>query len=126
MSDWVQRYYDDVDHMRMDEFLAWHTPDVRVRFANHPEAAGHEQVRGAIGHFWEAIGGLKHDITHVWEQSDGTAVVEANIDYTRKDEHVVTIPCTTILHRAGEKIDSVRIYMDGTPIFAPLAESAAR
>jgi ketosteroid isomerase-like protein len=125
MSDWIDAYYDDVDHQRMDEFLAWHTDDVRVRFANNPEATGHEQVRGAIGHFWEMIGGLKHNITGTWEQPDRTAVVRADIDYTRLDGNVVTVPCVTILHREGEKIDAVQIFMDPAPIFAPLEETVA-
>lgn len=120
MSDWIRDYYDDVDNMRMDEFIAWHSSDVRVRFGNNPEAQGHEQVRGAIGHFWDEIEGLRHNIVHSWEVDD-TAVVEALIDYTRKDGQVVTIPCTTMLHRAGDEVDSVRIYMDAAPIFAPSA-----
>lgn len=119
--DWVTRYYDDVDHMRMEEFLAWHTPDVTVRFANNPRAQGHDQVRGAIGHFWEMIGGLRHNIVQVWEESDGTAVVEADIDYTRLDGTVVTTPCVTLLHRAGGGVDSVKIFVDVAPIFAPAA-----
>lgn len=133
-TDWVHRYYDDVDHMRMEEFLAWHAPDVVVRFANNPPAHGPEQVRGAIGHFWEMIGGLKHGIVHVWDTGDGTTVVEADIDYTRTDGRVVTTPCVTLLHRSdggGEQgrvdpvqidsvqIDSVRIFVDLAPVFAP-------
>ena len=125
MSDWVQRYFDDVDSMQMEPFLAWHTPEIRVRFANNPEAVGQEQVRSAIGQFWDAIGGLKHNIVNVWETPDHSAVVESMIDYTRKDGRVVTIPCTTILHRDGDKVDSLRIYLDGTPIFAPADTLAA-
>lgn len=125
MSDWVHAYYDDVDNQRMDEFIDWHSDDVRVRFGNNPEARGHDQVRGAIGHFWESIGGLKHNIAGVWEDPDGTTVVKADIDYTRLDGNVVTIPCATILHRTGEKIDTVQIFMDGAPIFAPLEDVVA-
>lgn len=124
MSDWVHRYYDDVDHMRLPEFLAWHSADVTVQFANNPEARGQEQVAGAIGHFWEMIGGLKHNIVNVWEHVDGTTAVEANIDYTRQDGRVVTTPCVTLLHRAeavsdDASIDAVRIFVDLAPVFAP-------
>ena len=122
-TDWVSAYYDDVDHMRMEEFLAWHTADVTVRFGNNPPAHGTAEIRGAIGHFWEMIGGLKHNLANVWHTADGTAVVEADIDYTRKDGAVVTTPCVTLLHRAGDaepvRIDHVRIFIDVTPVFAP-------
>lgn len=119
--DWVHRYYDDVDHMRMDEFLAWHSPDVTVQFANNPPAKGVDQVRDAIGHFWEVIGGLKHTIVNVWDTADGTSVVESTIDYTRKDGRVVVTPCVTLLHRPEPEaeIDGVRIFVDVSPVFAP-------
>ncbi len=122
--EWVTRYYDDVDHMRMDEFIAWHAPDVTVQFANNPQARGHDQVRGAIGHFWEMIGGLKHNFVNVWEEPDGTAVVEAEIDYTRLDGDVVTTPCVTLLHRGDAGIDSVKIFIDVAPVFGPAASGA--
>ena len=128
MNGWVRRYYDDVDNMRLEEFLAWHTPDVMVQFGNNPQARGQEQVAGAIGHFWEIIGGLRHNIVNVWETDDGTAVVEALIDYTRLDGGVVTTPCVTLLHRvdpgADGGIDSVRIFIDLAPVFAPASAAA--
>jgi SnoaL-like domain len=122
---WVTRYYDDVDNMRMQEFLAWHTPDVTVQFANNPHAHGSTDVSGAIGHFWQVIGGLKHNLLHVWEVADGTTVVEAAIDYTRLDGAVVTTPCVTLLHRVEAGIDSVRIFLDLAPVFAPADAAVA-
>jgi 2-keto-4-pentenoate hydratase/2-oxohepta-3-ene-1,7-dioic acid hydratase in catechol pathway/ketosteroid isomerase-like protein len=115
---WLREYYADVDGMRMDAYLAHHTDDVVVRFANNPEAHGKEQVRAGIGHFWELIDGLRHEFVNVFEDGD-TTIAEALIDYTRKDGQVVTIPCTTLLHRRGELVDSVRVYLDVAPIFAP-------
>jgi hypothetical protein len=128
MSDWVHRYYDDVDNMRLDQYLAWHTPDVTVQFGNHPAARGLEQVGVAIGHFWQLIGGLRHHTVNLWDTGDGTTVVEALIDYTRLDGDVVTTPCVTLLHRADDAVeggvDSVRIFIDLTPVLAPAAAGA--
>jgi hypothetical protein len=119
MSDtWLRDYYDDVDHMRLEEFLAWHTDDVQVQFGNNPTAKGKDEVRFAIGHFWEMIGGLKHHFVTV-VQDGPTTVLEANIDYQRKDGQMVTVPCATLLHRQGEKVDQVKIFADLTPVFAP-------
>lgn len=117
---WVRRYYDDVDHMRIDEYMAWHTPDVTVQFGNNPPAHGTAEVRGAISHFWEIIGGLRHHFVNVWDTGDGTTVLEARIDYTRLDGRVVTTPCVTLLHRDTDgQVDSVRIHIDLAPVFAP-------
>ena len=64
MSDWINDYYDDVDHMRLDDWLARHTDDVVVKFGNNPPSRGKEEVGGNIGYFWTLIGGLKHNFVN--------------------------------------------------------------
>lgn len=118
MGDWLRDYYDDVDNMRMPEYINHHTDDVVVKFANNPPAVGKAEVEQSLGHFWEMIAGLKHNFVNVYTDGD-TTVLEADIDYGRKDGGHVTVPCTTILHRQGELVDQVRIYLDLAPVFAP-------
>ena len=91
MSDWINDYYDDVDHMRLDDWLARHTDDVVVKFGNNPPSRGKEEVGGNIGYFWTLIGGLKHNFVNTFEV-DGTTICELAVDYTRKDGSHVTVP----------------------------------
>ncbi len=120
MADWLKDYYDDVDNMRMAPYIGHHTDDVVVKFANNPPAVGKEAVEHNIGHFWGMIAGLKHNFINVFNDGD-TTILEADIDYARKDGQQVTVPCTTILHRRGELVDQCRIYIDLAPLFAPAA-----
>jgi ketosteroid isomerase-like protein len=124
MSDWVHPYYDDVDNMRLAEFVAWHAPDVTVQFANHPRPRGHDPDARSHRPLLGDDRRLKHNISNVWDTGDGTTVVEADIDYTRLDGKVVVTPCVTLLHRVEQGIDSVRIFVDLAPVFAP-AEAPA-
>jgi hypothetical protein len=117
MSDWIREYYDDVDNMRLDEWIARHSPDVVVKFGNNPPAHGKEEVAGNIGYFWSLIGGLKHNFVNTWEV-DGTTILELDVDYLRKDGTTVTVPCTSFLHRAGDLVDELRVYIDVAPVFA--------
>ena len=117
MSDWTRDYFDDVDNMRLDAYIARHSDDVVVRFGNNPPAHGKAEVAGNIGHFWSMINGLRHTFVNSWEV-DGTAIVEADIDYVRKDGATVNVPCTTILHRSDQLVDHVRVYIDLAPVFA--------
>ena len=117
MSNWTRDYFDDVDNMRLDEWIARHSDDIVVRFGNNPPAHGKAEVAGNIGHFWSLIGGLKHTLVNTWEV-DETAIVEADIDYLRKDGATVKVPCISILHRAGDLVDDVRVYIDLAPVFA--------
>lgn len=114
---WVHDYYHTVDTMNMDAYLAYHTDDVRLRFANNPTAEGKAAVAGGLHHLWEALSSLKHDFTEIWEV-DNVAIVEANITYVRKDGHTVVLPCVTVLRRQGDLVDDVRINMDLSPLFA--------
>lgn len=118
VPDWVRAYYDDVDNMRLDEWVARHTDDVVVQFGNNPPAHGKEEIAQSIGSFWSLIAGLKHTFLNAWEV-DETTILEVSVDYTRTDGAVVTVPCVSILHRSGELVDSLRFYIDLAPVFAP-------
>jgi ketosteroid isomerase-like protein len=120
MDTWLRDYYDDVDNMRLQEFVDRHTDDVVVQFGNNPPAVGKEQVAEAIGAFWEMIGGLRHRVVNEFADGD-TTILEATIDYTRKDGAVVTVPSTSILHRRDGLVDQLRVYLDLGPVFAPPA-----
>ena len=120
MSDWFRAYFDDVDNMRLDAWVARHSDDVVVQFGNNPPAQGKEQVAQNIGQFWSMIGGLKHEFVNTWEVG-GTTILESHVDYTRTDGSHVTVPVTSILHRKGELVDALRVYADLAPVFAPSA-----
>ncbi|HEU0247355.1 MAG TPA: nuclear transport factor 2 family protein [Gaiellaceae bacterium] len=118
MSDWIHAYFDDVDHMRLDDWVARHSDDVVVQFGNNPPAHGKAEIAESVGQFWSMIGGLKHDFVNRWEV-DGTTILESKVDYTRADGTHVTVPVTSILHREGDLVDALRVYADLAPVFAP-------
>ena len=120
MGDWLKDYYDDVDNMRLQAFVARHTDDVVVKFGNNPPAVGKAQVEQSIGYFWTMIGGLRHHFVNVFTDGD-TTILEAEIDYQRKDGGTVRVPCTSILHRRDGLVDGLRVYLDLAPVFAPAA-----
>jgi hypothetical protein len=117
MSDWFREYFDDVDNMRLDDWIARHSDDVVVTFGNNPPARGKEEVAGNIGYFWSLIDGLKHNIVHTYEVN-GTTILETQVDYHRKDGKTVTVPCTSVLHRSGDLVDALRVYIDLAPVFS--------
>ena len=116
-DDWYRPLYEHIDAMRMDGFLAGLSDDVQVVFGNYPAAVGRAQVREAIGAFWASIGGLRHRFENVVQNADQT-LLEGNIDYTRKDGRVVTVPVATVLKRRGDKVSEMRIYIDVAPVYA--------
>jgi ketosteroid isomerase-like protein len=118
MGDWLRDYYADVDNMDLDPYVNRHTDDAVVTFANNPPAAGKGQIADAIGGFFQSIGGLTHHFTEVHTDGD-TTILEADVEYTRLDGSTVTIPSASVLHRRGDLVDALRIYIDLAPLFAP-------
>lgn len=112
----VDRYFESVDHMRMDDFKALHAEDAVVQFANFPPVQGPDAIAGAIGHFWSTINGLKHHWINRWD-TEAESILEANIEYTRKDGQVVTVPSVAILRPRDGKVANLRVFVDTAPIY---------
>ncbi len=126
MSNWLDDYYRDADALDMDALLSHHTDDAVVQFGNNPPAVGKEQIAAAIGGLWGAISGMAHTKKNVWHVEDDTTVLEAIVEYTTHGGTGVPLPVTSILHRADDKVDNLRVYIDLAPLFEAVeAESAA-
>lgn len=117
MSDLVKHYYDVVDAMDIEEFAKLHTEDVRLRFGNAETSVGRDAVVQGIAGFWQSIKGLRHNYVQVWDEGD-VKIVELLVDFTRHDDRVVTLPCTSILRTQDGLVKDLRIYMDVSPVFA--------
>jgi ketosteroid isomerase-like protein len=117
MGDWIDEYFADVDAMRLEPWLDRHTDDVVVRFGNNPPAVGKEQVGQAIAGFWETIGGLRHTVRKSHQAGD-TVTMEFDVTYERTDGKEVTVPCASVLHRRGDLVDSLSVYIDLAPVYA--------
>lgn len=115
---WLRDYYDDVDNLRMDAFLARNTDTATLTFGNHPPAVGKAQIRAAINAFWDTIHGLRHNFTHVHQGANGVTIVEATVDYTRKDGAVVSARAASVLVRDGDLVTDLRVYVDLAPVYA--------
>ena len=113
----IKRYYEIVDAMDLEAFKAMHSKNARVIFANYPAAEGPDQIAGAIGQFWSTIGGLKHNFVNRWDNPE-ESILEAAVDYRRKDGKSVRVPCVAILKPDGDKVGELRVFIDVAPIYA--------
>jgi ketosteroid isomerase-like protein len=111
---WVTDTYRSVDHLDVDGFAAHLTDDVEFRFGNAPATTGKDAVREGLTQFFGAIAGMKHNFREVWEAGDD-AVLVIDVDYTRLDGDVVTVPVVTSVHRRDGLTDSMQIFIDVSP-----------
>jgi ketosteroid isomerase-like protein len=117
MTSWLHGYYDDVDNGRIDELTARNTEDLVVQMGGMPPVHGRQAAMDGERQFLQTIRSHRHRFVNVFVDGD-TTILEAVVTYTRLDGDEVDVPCTTILHRRGELVDSVRIYLDLAPVYA--------
>jgi hypothetical protein len=118
MSRDITPVFADIDAMDAGKFVAHLTPDVRFRFANADPALGRDAVREGVLGFWATIDGLTHHILNAWDFGDVT-VVQAEVEYRRKDGKTVTVPNADILAFQGDLVRDWQIYIDLAPVYAP-------
>ncbi len=114
---WLKEKYRAVDAMDAAKYRTFLASECELQFGNNPIVKCNNDIIGGIKHFWETIHGLDHSFLNVLG-SDLHFSAEAIIDYTRKDNQVVQIPCVTIIKRNTEYLaTSIRIFIDTTPIY---------
>ena len=112
---WYEEFYSYIDARDASVVDKLCTPDTTMRFANHPEESGREAVRTGMAHFFTTIAGMRHTFTNVVENGD-TAILEADVEYTRLDGSTVTIVCATAIERRDGLVASQRVYIDLAPL----------
>lgn len=118
MSTDARAVFADIDKMQADAFLQHLTPDVHFTFGNLEPADGREAVRGAVESFWATISGMRHHVRDIWQVTDDTTVVHADVEYRRTDGKVVTVPNVDILRWEGDQVADWRIVIDIAPVYA--------
>lgn len=130
---WAENLYQQhVDNKDAVGFAAAFTEDGWLRFANAPVIRGREAIRVAIEQFFSSFVDLRHTSRGAWLVDD-TLFLEATVTYTRHDKRQVSVPAMTVFRIAGAiegqhgepprpVADECRIYVDLTPLYAPVAE----
>ena len=114
---WLKEKYRAVDNMNADVYRTFLAEDCRLMFGNNPVVACNNEIIGGIKYFWDAINGLDHSFISILG-NDHHLAAEALIDYTRKDNTIVTIPCVTVIQRNAEGLASfIKIFIDTSPVF---------
>lgn len=115
--EWLKQKYIAVDAMNAESYRTFLADDCELQFGNNPLVKCNNEIIGGIKHFWETINGLSHSFLNVLG-NDQHIAAEAIIDYTRKDQKVVQVPCVTVIKRNDSGLaSSIKIFLDTTPIY---------
>lgn len=91
--------------------------DVIFRYGNNPAVKGREEVVGMLEPFFAGIDAVRHTFTDTWT-ADDAMILHGEVEYTRLDGDVVTLPFVTINRMDGDLARQVDILIDPAPLFA--------
>ena len=117
-SQLVRRMFEAGESMNVHNFAAFYGEGAHYQFGNFPVAYGPQGIIQSSQAFLDKVKKVVHYIEHIWEVDDETVVVEMTVRYDRHDGKSFTLPCCDTIRVRDGKVQSLKIYMDITPVFA--------
>lgn len=112
----IPELFESIDNQDMDTFLGFLDEDVAFRFGNMPEVQGKENVREAIGGFYDSIQSLSHQVDEVFGKKKAIAC-NGTVTYTRHDSSKLSVPFANIFKLNGKLIGEYYIYVDISELY---------
>ena len=123
--DLVRALFDAVEWLDGEHAAQSLTDDVTFVFGNQAAVHGRPDVEKTMVEFLGALGGIRHEITGLW-QADGepdTVIARMTVHYTRLDGSKIDLPCCNLFRLRDGLVADYRIYMDVNPVFAAAASA---
>jgi ketosteroid isomerase-like protein len=120
MSDTARRFhrfFAAFDAHDVTTLMGLVTDDIQLRLGNMETVHGNVAFVEAVNAFFASVGGVHHEILHVYDDRD-IAVVEFDVHYKRLDGEVVALPCCNVFRLRDGLIAEYRSYVDATPVYA--------
>jgi ketosteroid isomerase-like protein len=117
LSDHLRRVFGTFDAQDVSSLAEFMTDDVELRLGNADAIKGKTAFVDAVNAFLGSVAGVRHDILTVYRDGDA-AIVEFNVQYTRHDGRVVTLPCCNVFRLRDGLIAEYRSYIDANPVYA--------
>jgi limonene-1,2-epoxide hydrolase len=114
----VQRLFARGEAFDSEGFITFFTDTPVYQFANFNVCLDKASIKKSSEEVFTKISAVYHEIKMIWEVNN-VVFVEMDVIYWRKDNSMVTLPCTDIFRFEGEKISEMRIFIDVNPLFDP-------
>jgi ketosteroid isomerase-like protein len=113
----VRRMFEAGESMNVNNFVKFYADDAHYQFSNFPVAHGPKGIVDSSQAFIQKVKKVVHNIENIWEIDDETVVVEMTVRYDRFDGKSFTLPCCDTVRIRNGKVQSLKIFMDITPVF---------
>jgi ketosteroid isomerase-like protein len=114
----VRRMFEAGESMNVNNFVKFYADNAHYQFSNFPVAYGPEGIKANSAGFLAKVKKVVHNIENIWEIDNEIVVVEMTVQYDRHDGKSFTLPCCDTIRIRDGKVQSLKIFMDITPVFA--------
>lgn len=114
----VRKMFEAGESMNVNNFVKFYADNAHYQFSNFPVAYGPEGIKANSEGFLQKVKKVVHNIENIWEIDDEIVVVEMTVRYDRHDGKSFTLPCCDTIRIRNGKVQSLKIFMDITPVFA--------
>jgi len=119
---WLRKLFTAIDANDLPRFLEFLADDARFRFGNRPACQGKQAVGAAVGGFFGAIKGCRHELQAFWVHAD-SVVCHGQVTYTRHDGSALTVPFADVLTLRDGLVLDYLIFVDASSLFGVPGEN---
>ncbi len=114
-NDLLQSVLAAVDARDVDRFAGFLTEDATFRFASADAVTGRDEIREAVGAFFDSVAALRHRVEESWVSGEDL-ICRGEVTYTRLDGSELAVPFANVLKLLDGRIAEYRIYVDASAL----------
>ena len=113
----LEELFAAIDRRDAAAFAGYMSPDGVFRFAGQPPVVGRDAVESAVGAFFAAISGIRHEVGRSWSLPDAL-VCEGRVTYTRLDGSSLEVPFANVLKLVDGLVGEYLVFVDARALFS--------
>jgi hypothetical protein len=108
---WLRDFFRALEELDPDELLPYFDETACLRLGEGSPVVGKVDIRRAIVRFFETLRGMHYEHVGFWI-TEGSAVLEAEVTYTRRDGSTVTLPTASILRFEHRQVTDYHVLSE--------------
>lgn len=113
----IKNLYAAIDNQDADEFVSFLTDDSSFAMSDVDPVVGKENIREAVGGFFQSIKGLSHNFEEIIE-SGNKVISPGVVTYTRHDDTTLSVKYCNIFTYVDNKIKGYDVFVDISKLYA--------
>lgn len=112
----VDGLFNAIDTQNTDQFVSYLTDDSVFTMGDAPSVSGKENIRTAVGQFFQSIKGLSHTVDNTIATEDNL-VTPGTVTYTRHDDSKLTVKFCNVFNLENDKIKDYNVFIDLSQLY---------